>query len=403
MSKKYSYKALDQETGEIVRGRLPASNENELEHILKESDLMLISAKEIKVSKFSLSFLDKITPKDLISFFIHLEQLEKAGVPLLDSLSDLKEYSTNQKIRDVAQDMHESIKNGSLFSEAMTKHSKVFDGVMISLVAMGEKTGNLESSFKNIYENLKWSIEIKRKTIKAIRYPLFSLSIMLGVAAIMLQVVVPKVTSFIMDIGIEIPRYTQWLLNTSQFFQDNILKIIATPFIFYMLIKFFGISTKIARRIDAMKTHIPLLGDIIKKIEMSRFTKFFGVTFTSGIPVLECLEIGKNVVQNKAIKYEIDKIKKQVSDGKSVSDAMEMSSHFSSLVIRMFKVGEESGNVSDAMKNIQYFYDAEINDSMDKIIGTIQPALIIMMGGLMAWVVTAVFGPIYGNFENIGM
>jgi type IV pilus assembly protein PilC len=403
MAKKFSYKALDQQSGDTVRGEILSNNESELEQILRESDLVLISAKEITISRLSLRMLNSITQKDLISFFVHLSQLEKAGVPLLESVEDLKEYSSNQKIRDISQDIYESIKNGSLFSEAMLRHKKIFNRVMISLVSMGEKTGNLASAFQNIYENLKWSLDIKRKTLKAIRYPLFSLFIMLIVAGIMLQIVVPKVTGFILDIGIEIPIYTSALITTSKFFQTNFLYIAGFPVVLFIFLKFLGLSSKTGRRIDALKLRIPLFGDIIQKIEISRFTKIFGVTFTSGVPVLECLDVAKDIIQNKAIKFEINKIKKLVSDGKSVSDSMAVSSYFPSLVVRMFKVGEESGDLSESIKNIEYFYDAEINDAMDKIIGSLQPILIIVMGGLMGWVVTAVFGPIYGNFQNIGV
>ena len=135
---------------------------------------------------------------------------------------------------------------------------------------------------------------------------------------------------------------------------------------------------------------------------MSKFTRFFGVTFASGIPVLECLQISGDIVKNTVLKTDIERVKEEVSDGKSVYNALASSQYFPSMVLRMFKVGEESGNMTDAMENIQYFYSMEINDSIDKIIGTLQPSIIFVMGGLMAWVIVAVFGPIYGNFDNFG-
>ena len=217
MSNKYTYKALDQNRNRIIKGTIQANNEYALEQLLTESNLTLISFKKVNDSLFGSGMFDRITSKDLVSFFIHLEQLEKAGVPLLDSLSDLKDFSDNQKIREVATDLYESVKSGKLLSEAMEKHKKIFDPVMISLVRMGEKTGGLQSAFKNIYENLKWSNEIKRKTVKAIRYPLFSLFVLFVVTAVMLKLVVPKVMGFIIDQGIPIPGYTEALIATSDF------------------------------------------------------------------------------------------------------------------------------------------------------------------------------------------
>lgn len=402
MIRKFIYRALDQNRNRIVKGTIQTTSEIALEQILSESNLILISSKEIRSSVFSLGFLDKITTKDLITFFIHLEQLEKAGVPLLDSISDLKDFSDNQKIRDISADIYESVKSGKLLSEAMEKHKKVFDNVMISLIRMGEKTGGLQTAFKNIYENLKWSSEIKRKTIKAIRYPLFSLFIMIIVAAVMLKVVVPKVTGFILDQGIEIPSYTKALIATSNFFQNYFFTIILCGIGLFFFMKLLAKNKTIRNKIDFFKLKIPLIGNIIIKIEMSKFTKFFGVTFSSGIPVLDCLTISGDVVKNTALRSEIEIIKQEVSDGKSVSAALSDSLYFPNMVLRMFKVGEDSGNMTEAMENIQYFYTTEIDDSINNIIGTLQPTIMFFMGGLMTWVIISVFGPIYGNFDSFG-
>ena len=402
MSDKYTYKALDQNRNRIVKGTVQANNEYALEQILNESNLALISFKKINKSALNFAFLERITSKDLISFFIHLEQLEKAGVPLLDSLSDLKEFSDNQKIRDISADLYESVKGGKMLSEAMEKHKKVFDQVMISLIRMGEKTGGLQSAFKNIYENLKWSDEIKRKTIKAIRYPIFSLLVLFIVTAVMLKLVVPKVMGFIVDQGIAIPAYTEALIATSDFFEAYFVDFVVFCVISFFSIKILSKNRSVKCKVDEIKLKIPVIGSIITKIEMSKFTRFFGVTFASGIPVLECLQISGDIVKNTVLKTDIERVKEEVSDGKSVYNALASSQYFPSMVLRMFKVGEESGNMTDAMDNIQYFYSMEINDSIDKIIGTLQPSIIFVMGGLMAWVIVAVFGPIYGNFDNFG-
>lgn len=403
MAKNYTYRALDQRRNKVVKGSIQAFNEKALEQTLADSNMVLISFKEVKKGLFSSAKLfNRITSKDLITMFIHLEQLEKAGVSLLDSLSDLKDYSENQKIKDMAADIYESVKGGKLLSESMEKFPKVFDPVIISLIRMGEKTGNLQLAFKNICENLKWSAEIKRKTIKAIRYPIFTLVIMLIVTAIMLKVVVPKVTGFILDQGIEIPNYTKALIATSDFFQKYFFSALLYAAGIFIVIKILARNKIIKYQLDFLKLKMPVIGVVLQKIDLSKFTKFFGVTFTSGIPVLDCLTISGNVVQNTVLRTEIEKIKQEVSDGRSVSSAISASPYFPNMVLRMLKVGEESGNMGDAMKNIEYFYTSEIDDAIEKIIGTLQPMIMFIMGGLMAWVIAGVFGPIYGNFDNFG-
>lgn len=402
MSKSFLYRALDPKNNKIINGKVEAPNDNAVEQILAESNLMLISAREIKDS-FLTNLLanKKITAKELITLFITLEQFEKAGVPLLDSLKDLASFSENQKMKSMMQNIYEWVKSGELLSAALSKFPEVFDEVSVNLVAMGEKTGNLDVAFKNIYENLKWNMEMKRKTIKAIKSPIFSLSLLVIVAVILLKVVVPKVLGFILEQDIQIPSYTTALINTSEFIERNFITIIISCVAIFFAIRMALFNKNFKIKFDQFKLKLPLLGQIMIKLDVSRFTKFFGITFSAGIPVLKCIEIANNVVVNRYLKNEIEYIKIKVSEGKTISKCIEDSDIFPFIVKRMFKVGEDSGNIENAMENIQYFYTTEINDSIDKIVGSLQPMILFIMGGLMCWIIAAVFGPVYGNFANI--
>ncbi|MBO4956569.1 MAG: type II secretion system F family protein [Rickettsiales bacterium] len=402
MSKSFLYRALDPKNNKIINGKVEAPNDNAVEQILAESNLMLISAREIKDS-FLTNLLanKKITAKELITLFITLEQFEKAGVPLLDSLKDLASFSENQKMKSMMQNIYEWVKSGELLSAALSKFPEVFDEVSVNLVAMGEKTGNLDVAFKNIYENLKWNMEMKRKTIKAIKSPIFSLSLLVIVAVILLKVVVPKVLGFILEQDITIPSYTTALINTSEFIERNFITIVISCVAIFFTIRMALFNKIFKIKFDQFKLKLPLLGQIMIKLDVSRFTKFFGITFSAGIPVLKCIEIANNVVVNRYLKNEIEYIKIKVSEGKTISKCIEDSDIFPFIVKRMFKVGEDSGNIENAMENIQYFYTTEINDSIDKIVGSLQPMILFIMGGLMCWIIAAVFGPVYGNFANI--
>lgn len=402
MTKNFSYRALDPKNNKIINGKIEAPNDNAVEQILAESNLILISTKEIQES-FLLNLISskKITTKELITLFITLEQFERAGVPLLDSLKDLTTFSENGRMKSIMQNIYEWVKNGDMLSVAMSKFPEVFDEVSISLVAMGEKTGNLDVAFKNIYENLKWNMEMKRKTVKAVKSPIFSLLLLIVVAVILLKVVVPKVLSFILEQDIEIPSYTTALINTSNFIQNNFIIIVLICALIFFTLRMALLNNKFKVKFDNFKLKLPLLGQIMMKLDVSRFTKFFGITFSAGIPVLKCIEIANNVVVNRFLKSEIEYIKLKVSEGKTISKCIEDSNIFPFIVKRMFKVGEESGNIGSAMENIQYFYTTEINDSIDKIVGSLQPMILFVMGGLMCWIIAAVFGPVYGNFAKI--
>ena len=400
--KNFSYKALDLKNNKTINGKIEAPNEIAVEQLLAESNLVLIRANEIKNSFLTKLLTDKkITQKELITLFITLEQFERAGVPILDSLKDLSTFSSNPRMKSTMQNIYEWVKNGDLLSDAMARYPKIFDEVTVSLVAMGEKTGNLDVAFKNIYENIKWNMEMKRKTIKAIKSPLFSLSLLLVVGAILLKVVVPKVLGFVLEQEIEIPSYTKALVATSNFLEANFFKLIIYIIVIFIISRILLKNNNISIKFDKLKLKLPIFGQILTKLDMSRFTKFFGITFSSGIPVLKCIEIANNVVVNRYLKTEIEYIKAKVTEGKTIAKCVEDSEVFPFIVKRMFKVGEESGNIEEAMSNVQYFYNTEINDSIDKVVGSLQPMILFFMGGLMVWIIAAVFGPIYGNFANM--
>lgn len=400
--KNFSYKALDLKNNKTINGKIEAPNEIAVEQLLAESNLVLIRANEIKNSFLTKLLTDKkITQKELITLFITLEQFERAGVPILDSLKDLSTFSSNPRMKSTMQNIYEWVKNGDLLSDAMARYPKIFDEVTVSLVAMGEKTGNLDVAFKNIYENIKWNMEMKRKTIKAVKSPLFSLSLLLVVGAILLKVVVPKVLGFVLEQEIEIPSYTKALVATSNFLEANFFKLVIYIIVIFIVCRILLKNNNISIKFDRLKLKLPIFGQILTKLDMSRFTKFFGITFSSGIPVLKCIDIANNVVVNKYLKTEIEYIKAKVTEGKTIAKCIEDSEVFPFIVKRMFKVGEESGNIEEAMTNVQYFYNTEINDSIDKIVGSLQPMILFFMGGLMVWIIAAVFGPIYGNFANM--
>lgn len=396
----YSYKAI-KEDGKYVSGKLSAENPSELSNLLKATQMELISFKEEKSSGGGL-FGPSIKPKEVISIFVHLEQLEKTGVPIADSIRDLIESADSQQIKSLMTGIEESIKNGSLFSESLAKHPDIFSPTYIGLIAMGEKTGNLSSAFSSIIDDIKWTMDIKRKTKKATTGPMFGILLMFIILGIMTSVVVPKVTGFLSMQDIKLPIITVALVSFSDFIKSNWHIILITPPLIFTIVKIMRKSSEeLAVIIDDFKLKLPVFGPIINKIDAAKFCQFFSMTFKSGLGVLECLEASSGVVKNTAIKKSIATVKQQVSDGQPLSKSIAATGYFPNLVVRMFKVGEESGNMENALQNIKFFYDREINDSIDRLVAMIQPTITLVMGGMIAWITIAVFGPIYSTFSKM--
>ncbi len=394
----YNYKAMDI-TGKVLRGRMTAANPIDLEERLKGIGLDLISERELKGQV--VGFFGKISNKDKIMFCIHLQQLDKAGVPILDALADVRDSSESPKLKDKVADIYEEVKGGSLLSEALAKHPSDFDSIFVGLVAAGEKTGNLHESFGNLADHLKWGGEIRRKVRKAMIYPIFTIVILFGAIGVLMVKVVPQLEQFLQAQGHEMPGHTKALIATSNFFVDYWFIVFITPFAIVFVIKVLKRkSKKFLYLWDTFVLKFPLLGPTRRKIDLAKFTRFFSILYNSGIDILDCLRVGQQVVRSTVIIESIQTVRRIVSEGNSLTVALRVTGQFPSLVVRMFKVGEDSGNMKDALDNVNFFYDKEVNDAVDGIVGSIKPLLTIIAGGLLSWLALAVFGPVYDTISK---
>jgi type IV pilus assembly protein PilC len=215
-------------------------------------------------------------------------------------------------------------------------------------------------------------------------------------------VVVPKVTGFLAAQDVSLPMTTRSLIGFSQFIQNYWYIIVFSIPAIWLTLKILARSEEIAVQLDDIKLKIPVIGSIMTKIDAAKFCQFFAMTFRSGLGVIDCLDASSKVIKNRAIRRSISSVKQQVSDGQSIAASIASTHYFPSLVIRMFKIGEESGNMENALQNIKFFHDREINDSIDKLVGMIQPTLTIVMGAMIGWITISVFGPIYSTFSKVG-
>lgn len=395
----YNYAAVNPE-GKKIRGTMVAENELDLENRLKELALDLVSSRITREKKASA--LGRVRIQDIIVMCLHLEQLERAGVPLLDAIADVRDSTESPKLRDVMAAIYESVKNGEMFSQALAHHPKVFNDVFVGLIAAGEKTGNLAESFNRLSDHLKWTNDIHRKIRKAIGYPAVLLLLMSGVISVLMIFVVPKLIGFIESQGFDIPFHTKALIFVSGIFADYWYLVFGIPIgIGVVLTGWYNVSESFAYKVDALILKIPVIGKTARKINMARFTHFFATMFKSGIDVLDALQASRNVVSNRVIQQSIVLARTSVSEGNSLTASLQMSNQFPNLVIRMFKVGEDSGNMNDALENINFFYNREVNDAVDTMVGMIQPTLTIVMGAMIFWVVSSVFGPLYETFSKM--
>jgi type IV pilus assembly protein PilC len=399
---KYKYRAINNK-GRQMRGVLSALNENDLFSQLQAAGLELIDCSPLSKKSSKASFLSKgVKVRDLIQFFIHVNQLENAGVSLLDALADIRDTTDNMALRDAVSEIYRDVSEGSKLSEAMAKHPKIFSHLYIALIASSEETGKMSETYQQLIKYLKWVDEMQTRVRKATRYPMVLCVVVVGAVATMMGLVVPQIVEFIRNMDFELPFATTSLIATSDFFQQYWWIVIATPIVIISAV--LGLrkgSDNIAYQIDKILLDLPVCGVLIRKINIARFCQTFGALYASGLPILQAISAATNTVGNRALVEALETIQAYVKTGSTLSQAFNGSGEFPSLVIRMLKVGEDSGKLTEVLDQVSEFYTKDVDEEVQKLIAMIEPSLTMVLGGMILWIAVGVFGPIYSSFENI--
>lgn len=388
-----------------MRGVVSAANEVDLYNQLKSSGMELVTCSLVQKESGlgGASFLrPKIKTRDLIQFFMHLEQLQAAGVPMLDSLADVRDSADNQTLKDIMTDVHRSVSDGASLSESLNNYPKVFHNLYISLIKAGEDTGDLEKSYTQLIKYLKWVDDMQTKIKKATRYPTILLVVVILTITIMMGVVVPQIVGFIKNLGQDLPFYTTALVATSEFFQTYWWVVLGTPFVLYFVYKLVRKNSEgFAYHMDSLFLRLPIAGPIIRKVSIARYAQTFGSLFSSGIDVINCLKAAQKTVSNLALVEALETVQARVQVGAPLSQAFNSSGEFPTLVIRMIKIGEESGNLTPVLMQVSEFYTKDVDEAVQGLITMIEPMLTALLGVIILWIAVGVFGPIYGSFANI--
>lgn len=398
---KYKYRAINAR-GRPIRGVLGAVNENDLFNQLQAAGLELVSASPLSKKNSKNHFLKRVKIRDLISFFIHLDQMDGAGVPLLDALADIRDTTENTALRDAMSEIYRDVSEGSKLSEAMNKHPKIFHPLYVALVGAGEETGRMTLSYQQLIKYLKWVDAMQTRVRKATRYPMILLLVVLLAITVMMGFVVPQIVEFIRNMEFDLPFATIALIATSDFFQAYWYIVLGTPvLLWFILMALRKGSDNFAFQIDRMLLKTPIFGVLIRKINIARFCQTFGALYAAGLPILDSIRAATNTVNNRALKEALDSIQSLIKTGSPLSEAFNGSGEFPSMVIRMLKVGEDSGNLTVVLEQVSDFYTSDVDEEVQKLIAMIEPSLTVVLGGMILWIAIGVFGPIYSSFEKM--
>jgi len=384
----------------MIYGRLDAINVVDLEMRLKRMDLDLVTGTPL--AQRVLFGGRKIPRPELINFCFHLEQLNRAGVPLLEGLTDLRDSIEHPRFREVIAGLIESIEGGQTMSQAMSAHPDVFSQVFVNLIRAGEDSGQLPGVLASLTESLKWEDELASHTKKLLMYPAFVAGIVLAATFFLMIYMVPQLKMFVKNMGQTLPVHTQLLFFISDLLVDYWYVFLLLPVIAVIAGQFILRRNPLARlRLDGIKLRLPVLGPILKKIILSRFANTFAMLYASGIPILESIRTTQQIVGNRAVRQALQQVEQSIREGRNVASAFHDVGMFPPLVVRMLRVGENTGGLDKALLNVSYFYTRDVKESVSRAQTLIEPMLTLFMGALLGWIMLSVIGPIYDIISKI--
>jgi len=396
----FSYRAVDP-SGLVIKGTVEAANPSALESQLRQSGIELLKCTE-RGGRFSRKA--RVRRKDLIGFCFHMQQMTKAGLPILEALTDLRDSLEHPTLKEVLSSVIASVESGKTLSQALAEFPQVFDDVFVNLVAVGEESGELPEVLRKLTESLKWQDELVAKAKTVIVYPAFVGTVVIGVLLFMMLYVVPQMVDFMREMGQQLPIHTRALIAFSDFLVAHWWWVLPSPFVATLLIRVQAQRSPSARlAIDGFKLRAWYIGPITTKILLSRFSSYFALCYGAGLNVIASLKISEDIAGNAVIRHGIRQIAERIADGKSLSHSIEATGLFPPLVIRMVRMGESTGQLDSALENVSYFYDREVTESIDRLKAMIEPAMTVVLGLIMGWIMLSVLGPIYDTISGIGV
>jgi len=391
----FKYVAKDT-NARTATGKVIADNQNAVIDELRKRNLIIISVAQVKESSFKdLSFGSKrIKPEDLVIFTRQLATLVDSGIPLLQGLDALQEQITHPQFRSVITAVRDDIETGSSLSAAFSKHPKVFDNLYVSMVKAGETGGILNQILERVSSYMEKALQLQRKVKSAMVYPTVVIIIAISITVGLLVKVVPTFTSIFETIDMELPLPTQILINVSDALRNSILWYIGGLIGLIIIFVLYRRTETGMLQIDRLKLKLPVFGDLIKKVSVSRFSRTLATLLQSGVPILASLDIVGKTCGNRVLEIAINNVKSNVREGENIATPLQKSGVFPPMVTKMIAVGEKTGELEKMLSKVAQFYDEQVDVAVASLTSMIEPLIIVFLGVVVGGIVIALFMPI---------
>ena len=345
----------------------------------------------------------KVPGKTLTVFTRQLSTLISAGLPLLRSLRTLGKQEKDANLKKIMLGLSESVEGGTTFSEALSQHPKAFNKLYVNMVKAGELGGVLEIVLTRLAEFAEKSQRIKGKVTSAMVYPLVVLTIAVGIVTFLMLFIVPKFEAIFKDMlgGRPLPFITQMIMDLSRFIQGNFILIAVAIIVAVVAARFAMKMPGVAAAVDNYKLKIPLFGDMLTKTSVARFSRTLGTLVSSGVPILQALNITRDTAGNLRVSKAVESIHDNVKEGESMVTPMEASGIFPPMVVSMVQVGEETGQLPDMLTKVADVFEEEVDNAVSGLTSLLEPVMIVLLALVVGTIVVALFLPLITIIQDL--
>lgn len=391
----FKYTAKNQNS-QSVTGKIAADNKQAVIEELRKRNLTIISVEEVKESSFTKKSFSskKVKPDEIVIFSRQLATMVEAGIPILQGLEALQDQVVHPTFKKVLLTVKEDIQHGSSLSAAFAKHPVIFDTLFVNMVKVGETGGVLSSVLDRISTYMEKTLKLKRKVKSALTYPIVVVSMAIIITIVLLVKVVPTFAGIYDSFDQELPMLTQMLIGISNILQKQIAYYIGAIMLIGFGLRKWHKTDRGALVIDGALLKLPIFGELLRKVAISRFSRTLATLIQSGVPILESLDIVQKTIGNRVLENVVDDVKTTVREGESLAGPLVKSGVFPTMVTRMISIGEKTGQMEKMLLKIAEFYDDQIDAAVDGLTSIIEPLIIGVLGIVIGFIVIALFMPI---------
>ena len=399
----YTWVALTRK-GRTLKGDIEAADETIALSQLKRRRLTVKKIKPKPKDLFeNVAFMQpKVTNKDIVIFTRQFSTMIDAGLPLVQGLNILADQSENSTFKKILKEVTRDVEGGATLAEALSKHPKVFDNLFVNLVAAGEVGGILDTILQRLATYIEKAEKLKSQIKGAMTYPIVVVGVAILVIAVILIFVIPVFQEMFEGFGKSLPVPTQIVVAMSDFLKANIHYMIGGLIVFIFLFKKYRATPRGRKQIDTIALKLPIFGPLLKKVAVARFTRTLGTMISSGVPILDALEVTAKTSGNVVLEEVIFEVRSSIAEGQTISEPLAETDIFPGMVIQMISVGEATGALDTMLEKIADFYDDEVDTAVDALTSMLEPLLMVFLGGSIGGLVIAMYLPIFQLAGAIG-